>query len=273
METAAIAAVSARRMRGPRLIGFHPWLAKRVSSSGVHPPSGPIANRILTRTAALGICVPGCITEGVVQVVVRSLSRLSVEAVQASRFLLDQASLSCSGSRISILRCLIGAIAVRGFAGDVAAHRSYSRRGGLSPEMLLGAARNHRDNSFDTKFGGFLNRPLETIELEDGEQECDWQRRVGVRFSSPRANPVIIKSEISTMEPRRTRSPATMSKSIPVCARARRAEVRRQWSLRSSCQVVSSQLSAIHRRRRRRSSTSSWPNTRWLQGPYEHWRS
>ena len=40
---AAIAAVSARRMRGPRVTGCHWYWVKREISSGVQPPSGPIA--------------------------------------------------------------------------------------------------------------------------------------------------------------------------------------------------------------------------------------
>ena len=40
---AAMAAVSARRMRGPRVTGCQACSVKRDISSGVQPPSGPIA--------------------------------------------------------------------------------------------------------------------------------------------------------------------------------------------------------------------------------------
>lgn len=40
---AAMAAVSARRMRGPRVTGCHWWSRKSCNSSGVQPPSGPMA--------------------------------------------------------------------------------------------------------------------------------------------------------------------------------------------------------------------------------------
>ena len=38
-----MAAVSARRMRGPRVTWVHAWVVKRDISSGVQPPSGPMA--------------------------------------------------------------------------------------------------------------------------------------------------------------------------------------------------------------------------------------
>jgi hypothetical protein len=40
---AVMPAVSARKMRGPKLTGCQPSAAKSVSSSAVHPPSGPTA--------------------------------------------------------------------------------------------------------------------------------------------------------------------------------------------------------------------------------------
>ena len=43
MAMAAIAAVSARRMRGPRVTAVQWWAVKRAISSGVQPPSGPMA--------------------------------------------------------------------------------------------------------------------------------------------------------------------------------------------------------------------------------------
>jgi len=41
--SAAMAAVSARRMRGPSDTACQPMASKSASSSGAHPPSGPIA--------------------------------------------------------------------------------------------------------------------------------------------------------------------------------------------------------------------------------------
>ena len=43
MAMAAMAAVSARRMRGPRVTDCHWCWVKRDISSGVQPPSGPMA--------------------------------------------------------------------------------------------------------------------------------------------------------------------------------------------------------------------------------------
>ncbi len=43
MAMAAMAAVSARRMRGPRVTDCHWCWVKREISSGVQPPSGPMA--------------------------------------------------------------------------------------------------------------------------------------------------------------------------------------------------------------------------------------
>ena len=43
-DSAAMAAVSARRMRGPSETARHPLASKSASSSGAHPPSGPIGD-------------------------------------------------------------------------------------------------------------------------------------------------------------------------------------------------------------------------------------
>ena len=50
IAVAATAAVSARRMRGPRVTECQVWSAKSWSSSGVQPPSGPMA----TATESVG---------------------------------------------------------------------------------------------------------------------------------------------------------------------------------------------------------------------------
>jgi glycerol uptake facilitator protein len=42
-DNAAIAAVSARRMRGPSVAAFHALASNSASSAGAHPPSGPMA--------------------------------------------------------------------------------------------------------------------------------------------------------------------------------------------------------------------------------------
>jgi hypothetical protein len=47
--------------------------------------------------------------------------------------------------------------------------------------VLLGAARDDRNDLAASQFGGFLDCPLESIELEDGEQENrsgDWASRI-----------------------------------------------------------------------------------------------
>ena len=51
MAMAAIAAVSARRMRGPRVTGCQAWAVKRSISSGVQPPSGPMASAMFWSSA------------------------------------------------------------------------------------------------------------------------------------------------------------------------------------------------------------------------------
>src|ERR1035438_8517425 len=50
--SAAMAAVSALRMRGPSVAALQPLASKSASSSGAHPPSGPMA------ISSVGISVP-----------------------------------------------------------------------------------------------------------------------------------------------------------------------------------------------------------------------
>ncbi len=48
--------------------------------------------------------------------------------------------------------------------------------------MLLGAAGEDGRDAGDAEFGGFLDGPLEVIELEDGEQEVDGEGCVGFQL-------------------------------------------------------------------------------------------
>lgn len=58
---AAMAAVSARRMRGPRVTGCHWWSRKSCNSSGVQPPSGPMARAwVVWRKANTGVSPLRC---------------------------------------------------------------------------------------------------------------------------------------------------------------------------------------------------------------------
>ncbi len=54
---AAMAAVSARRMRGPRVTGCHWCWVKRDISSGVQPPSGPMARAWVIRLGGFWLTV------------------------------------------------------------------------------------------------------------------------------------------------------------------------------------------------------------------------
>ena len=67
-----------------------------------------------------------------------------------------------------------------GFEGDAAP--AFGAFGSGEGEMLLGAAGEDGRDAGDAEFGGFLDGPLEVIELEDGEQEVDGQGGVGFEF-------------------------------------------------------------------------------------------
>ena len=75
----------------------------------------------------------------------------------------------------------IGAAGLLGaFEGDAAP--AFGALGGGEGEVLLGAAGKDGRDSGDAQFGGFLDGPLEAIELEDGEEKVDGEGRVGFQL-------------------------------------------------------------------------------------------
>ena len=67
-----------------------------------------------------------------------------------------------------------------GFEGDAAP--AFDAFGGGEGEALLGAAGKDGRDAGDAQFGGFLDGPLEAVELEDGEQKVDGEGRVGFQL-------------------------------------------------------------------------------------------
>ena len=67
-----------------------------------------------------------------------------------------------------------------GFEGDAAP--AFDTLGGGEGEVLLRAAGEDGRDAGDAEFGGLLDGPLEVVELEDGEQQVDGQRGVGLEF-------------------------------------------------------------------------------------------
>ncbi len=63
---------------------------------------------------------------------------------------------------------------------------------GRNSEMLLGAARDDRDDSCDVQLGTFFDCPLHAIELEDGQQQSDRHSVVGGDFFAERELHTII---------------------------------------------------------------------------------
>jgi len=67
-----------------------------------------------------------------------------------------------------------------GFEGDTSP-AGYPLFGGEG-EVFFRAAGEDGGDAGHAELGGFLDRPLEVIEFEDGEQQMDWQGGVGLEF-------------------------------------------------------------------------------------------
>jgi hypothetical protein len=179
MAMAAMAAVSARRMRGPRVTGVQAWVVNAAISSGVQPPSGPMAS-------ATGLLIPRVDDEAVepgapsgdasAEARVRdcsvSLRRMRRGAVSRVRARASWVGSAISG--MSVRRdCLEDSRAMR---------RQRATLSGGEGEVLFGAAGEDGRDAGDAELGGFFDGPLEAIELEDGEEEMDGECRVGFQL-------------------------------------------------------------------------------------------
>jgi len=84
------------------------------------------------------------------------------------------------GERVVDGRNIRAARLLRGFDGDAAP--AFDTLSGRLREMLFSAAREHGRDAGNAKLGRFLDCPLETVELEDGEEEMEGQGRFGRHF-------------------------------------------------------------------------------------------
>ena len=148
-ENAAIAAVSARRMRGPSVAAFHAFASNSASSAGAHPPSGP------TAISSTGISSPAACTAS-------STSRRK----SGCAFLLGQNNARCVGCCLDVRRQRSGLMNQRdigtarllgGLMRD-AAPALRSLVCGLG-QVLLSALRNNRGHGGDAELGRFLKWP------------------------------------------------------------------------------------------------------------------
>ena len=167
--SAAIAAVSARRMRGPSETARQPFASKSASSSGAHPPSGPIAissagiSSRRTRRLFQGTTQGGgalLLGEHDARLRVRSGTRCGER-----HRIGDERNIGAAG----LLRCLM-----RDAAPSLRALPRSLR------EMLFAAARNNRRDRRDTEFGGLFDRPFHVIELVDSHYQRNGQRGLGL---------------------------------------------------------------------------------------------
>ena len=121
----------------------------------------------------------------------------------------------------------IGAAGLLGaFEGDAAP--AFGALGGGEGEVLLGAAGKDGRDSGDAQFGGFLDGPLEAVELEDGEEKVDGEGCVGFQLFVEGEEDFdswsLLAAARSSVTSARWRKPlATTSKSWPGWARRTRA--------------------------------------------------
>jgi hypothetical protein len=166
-----MAAVSARRMRGPSDAARQPLASKSASSSGAHPPSGPMAisscghllfgrrNTLLRSRCAAWWCAPARRAR------CAWLRKRRARALPGDRIVNQGTSerRACCGLMRDAPPAL-GAL-LRGLG-----------------QVLLRPPRDHRRNRGNAQFGGLLDGPLHAIELVDGHHQRNGQRGIGLEF-------------------------------------------------------------------------------------------
>ena len=132
----------------------------------------------------------------------------------------------------------------RRLPGDALPTLHSFRRGG--GQMRIRAPRDYRHNPRDAEFGALLDRPLHTVELEDGENESD----LGQARSRRLLRPIRIRRgrrSTTAIRPRRTALPVAISKSCPTRARSTRT----RWSACSPTKAARSPETSSAMKRRR----------------------
>ena len=152
-----MAAVSARKIVEPREAEIHPDFWKSCNSSSAQPPSGPIARTISFRPMQ----GEDITQEGL-------LFRLREDnAPGAGRRGYGVLQLDWSGDLgRSCAAGLLGGLERDSAPAFGALRRSRS-------QVSVGATGDYGNDSRDSQFGAFLDRPFHAVELEDGEQEGD----------------------------------------------------------------------------------------------------
>ncbi len=151
-DSAAIAAVSARRISGPSETAVQPAAVNDARSSSVQPPSGPISIATVVGRAALG-GQRGSERNG---------GGVFVQHVAIGRSAIASASRRFRGSSIS--GKMRAARLLAGFERD--APPAFEAFVGRAFQAALAADGLHRDDFRDTQLGGFLDHPFEMIELD-----------------------------------------------------------------------------------------------------------